>query len=225
ERQFDVLYGADWECLHGTLFTECYQRDSLPASARAQQSNDLLTFGGSNFDTPYGSPGTIIQDGRSWAIPVSQSGATPTSGGLKPNTENLKPNTENLYDQYLRTDALPGERKLSFLGGARQDFDDGTHLSIDLLVVDRQVNFASPAQGIALTVPVSNPFYINPTGGTAPVTVLYGFLSDLGPKESRVDVRSGDLALSAQWPLGTHWALRATGVSAIDKQQRRDSGV
>jgi iron complex outermembrane recepter protein len=60
----------------------------------------------------------------------------------------------------------------------------------------------------ALSVPNSNPFYVNPTGGTDPVLVHYGFGDDLGIPTSDVAVTSWSGSFGGTVWLGKEWELK-----------------
>src|SRR5262249_37316718 len=66
--------------------------------------------------------------------------------------------------------------------------------------------FASGSSQI-LIVPPNNPFYLNPAGGSDPVTIEYGFGSLLGPESVRADTLLGSTALGFQARLGA-WTFR-----------------
>src|SRR4029453_13396200 len=71
--------GAQWDGGSGLLSFELYEREALAASERRlTRSSDFTAFGGQNFDTLGGNPGTIVDfgTGQTWAIPANQNGVS-----------------------------------------------------------------------------------------------------------------------------------------------------
>jgi iron complex outermembrane recepter protein len=181
DERLDQSYGSRWD--GGNVFAvfEYYEHDALPANRRLLATSNLTAFGGGNFDTPYGNPGTILADGKLWAIPPGQNG-TP----LGPSQ--LTANTENLHDQYDGATVLPRQQLSSLLLTGQEKLTPSSTFFVDALFNHRSFQSAGQGEPEAVSVSRNNPFYVNPTGGTDPVTVLYGFGRDLGPVITRGDV-------------------------------------
>lgn len=107
QRTFDTTYGHKTDSGLVTLSFEYSDSQALPARDRGQATSDLQRWGGPNYDTPFGSPGTLIAGGQTWAI-------QPVSG----HTE-IVPGAQNLYDLRYNGDVFPSERLLSLSGRAR----------------------------------------------------------------------------------------------------------
>ena len=192
ERQFSQLLGHTRDSGSEFLSFEYFQRDPLQAKDRWQYTSDLTPFGGSNFDTLFGNPGTLVAGNQLWAIPKGQNGKSLTAA-------DLTPGPGSLYDQYQGSDVTPGEKRWSIFAKANQQVASDTSLHFEGLFTRRNIT-AIPASSFPLQLPVpqSNPFYVNPTGGTAPVTVLEGTTAFFGPpaNDNRIDTGNFSLGLA-----------------------------
>ena len=111
------------------------------------------------------------------------------------------------------------------MGSVTSNFSDRETVTVNELVADRRVVSTYTGEAATLVVPASNPFYVNPLGGTNPVTVAYGFGSDLGPEISDVDVRSGNLSIISLYKLSDDLKLTNTGTVAFVRQNQGQSGA
>jgi outer membrane receptor protein involved in Fe transport len=219
ERQFSQLLGTHWDSGNAVASFEYYQRDALASRDRAQATSDLRPFGGTNFDTMYGSPGTIMDGIQTWAIPRGQNGSS-----LK--ASDLVAGTQNLYDQFKGSTLLPRQERWSAFGTLRNEVSDGLDVFVDALFTNRTMR-TIPTYGnpLVLTVPSTNPFYLNPTGGSGPVTVLYGTAADFGsPREvNRLDI--GNIALGFCMDAVRGWSVSGSAGYAYEKQHSEIHGL
>lgn len=202
--QVAFLVGKLWDQGHVSLAYEGSRRGRLRADDRDFAREDLRPFGGLDRRANYASPGTIVAGGRNFAIPTGQNGA-----GLS--ASRLIPDIINRRDARLGTDILPRQTTQSlYLSGG---FEVGAHttLSARLLAADRRYDLRSiPIWATAITVPVTNPFYVDPLGTRQPVRVLYRFADDLGPERSRGHVRAFNGGADLTRRMGT-WSVTASG--------------
>ena len=217
EEQFSQLFGLNGDAGHGILSFELYERDALPAAVRRQATSDLRPFGGDRFDSPFGNPGTIVIGDQVWGIPKGQDGTA-----LGP--ENLIPGVTNWQDRLEQADVMPAQRRWSAYGTWSHIVRDNLRVFIDALYSQRTARFFAGGFGMALTVPSTNPFYVNPTGGTEPIVVWYNFLHDLGPRYQRVDVTTANLALGADLDLDRDWRLSMYGGRTLERQHLQPKG-
>jgi outer membrane receptor protein involved in Fe transport len=202
EKEFSQSLVKQWDRSGGVVSLEYYSRNELPASARRQATSDLTLLGGSNFNTPAGNPATIIDSqGRVWGVPAGQNGTALSPAQLLP-----RPNT---YDTEVNTWLLPHQERLNLLASATRQIADDTSVFFDALVNRRRINILEAPLSSVLSVPNSNPFYLNPVAGSqAPLTVLYGFGKDLGPVTEQGQVDSGQFALGLNHELSPYWNIR-----------------
>ena len=145
-----------------------------PASERDYTMSNLTSLGGSDFDVNFANPGNILVGQTSYAIPRGQDGTHLTRRLIgcrdREPAEQVPghrhhPLAETLEPIRLRSrePQRPAER-------VRQR------------TAERSRGHASApaASRPDFSVPSSNPFYVNPTGGMQPVLVYYNFGQDLG---------------------------------------------
>lgn len=188
ELQASVIGGAKWATGHAVLAYEYNSRGSLAAADRAFITEDLRAFGGPDYRTAFSNPGTIIAGGNTYAIPRNQSGSGLTAARLSAGTSNLQ-------DGWLDTDILPQQRRHSVYGTIAQDLGDKLSLFAEALYSRRSYDKRETSAGTntTLTVPTTNPFYVDPVGTHQPIQVRYSFLDDLGPirNQGKVDAYGG----------------------------------
>jgi iron complex outermembrane recepter protein len=191
ERQFSQLFGNVRDSGNELLSFEYFQRDPLQARDRPQYSSDLTAFGGSNFDTLYGTPGTLTDGAQVWAIPRGTNGKSLSAA-------DLIPGTSNLYDPYAGTHITPDEERWSVFGKENQRFGNNLELSLEGLFTRRHVTDVPIASfPLVLSVPETNPFYVEPSGAQGPLTVLEGSTAFFGPTtiDNRIDAGNFSAAL------------------------------
>ena len=203
-------FGTSWATGSALLSLQFRKRDNLPGSERIQFSDaDLRRFGGDDFRTRNCNPGTIVIGTRTWAIPTGQNGRSLTPGQL---TEG----TVNRCNQREGTDYLPQQKSWNVFGTVSQHLSEDFEVSADLLVGHRHaVNHIAPGTTV-LTVSRTNPFYVNPTGGTGAIQIGYNFLDDFGPFRSDSDIDTINGALAARVDVGGSWQVQVTGGYATE---------
>jgi iron complex outermembrane receptor protein len=217
EYQLAQTLGSHWDSGNAMLSVEYYRRDALPASARRYATSNLVPLGGSNFDTFLSNPGNIIAGSQSYAIPRGQNGTGLTAGDLVPGTQNLS-------DVYEDADLLPSQRRISLYGSGKQTLTDGLALFGNAMVSQRNARQQSTGFEGQIFVPNSNPFYVNPTGGTDPVSIDYNFLDDIGPSYTDVLVTDLNLTLGLNIDVGSAWKVSLYGNYAQERENQFSGG-
>lgn len=202
ENLLSLTLGKIWDFGSLQISFEDYRRSALLAAARAQGTSNLTRFGGSNYDSLLGDPGTVYNGATLWAIPTFRPGATPIAADF---TEG----TYNLHDIRQGTDLLPMQSHISAYIAGTLNLTDDEKLDLDALVTRRSVADAGTAVGIPITINSGNPYYFNPSGTTAPVNIYYGFGNALGPTILHNDVLDGDFTLGFTRTLFGDWRLSA----------------
>lgn len=211
ERQLSQSWRTQWDTGGGRLALEYYERDALWAADRGRATSDLLPWGGGNWGTPAGNPGTLMDGhGGVWAIPTGQDGTA-----LK--TSDLIAGTENLYNRFQGSTLLPHQERVSLIAFGKQRLGEDTTVWIDTLLSRRRFAAQAPGLTTVLTVPSSNPWYVNPGLGNQ-VQVEYGFGRDLGrvSEDGRVDSGQAVVGFTRQ-RLG-RWSIAGYLSSAIERQ-------
>ncbi|MGH8285648.1 MAG: TonB-dependent receptor domain-containing protein [Steroidobacteraceae bacterium] len=217
ERQFSQLIGRQWDSGNGLLAFEYYDRGALSGVHRAQMVSDLRPFGGDNFDTQNGNPGTIVIGPSTWAIPRGQDGRSLTPA-------DLLAGTANLYNRQAGRDVFADEELLSLLATARHQPTQNLKLFADVLLAHRDARARGPGFATVLPVPSSNPFYVNPLGGTFPVGVAYDFGDDLGPTTFDGARRAANSALGATLDVRAGWQLAGQVGHSLTREHARTGG-
>lgn len=217
EYQLSQTLGSKWDSGNAMLSLEYYRRDALPASSRRYATSNLVPLGGSNFDTFLANPGNLIVGNQSYAIPRGQNGTGLTASALTPGTQNLS-------DLYADADLLPSQRRVSLYGSGKQSLTDDLTLFGSVMVSQRDAREQQSGFETQLAVPSSNPFYVNPAGGTDPVTVAYNFLDDLGPMYTDVLVNNLNLTLGLNIDVSETWKVSLYGNYAREKENQFSGG-
>jgi outer membrane receptor protein involved in Fe transport len=194
--QFQVAQtvGQTWPSGNALASLELYKRSEVPAAARLQsRDSDLRALGGDNFDIAEGNPGTILSPLITWPIPLGQNGQGLTAA-------NFTPGAPNFHNRNEGTDLLPDQRRWSLVGTLNQELGEWGHLFADLLFSDRNTEVVLGPTKLTLAVPSTNPFYVNPVGGSDPVFVAYSFARDLGPEIDQAEVRTTSATLGIDVP-------------------------
>jgi outer membrane receptor protein involved in Fe transport len=205
--------GDEWSGGHGLIAMEFYERGALPAADRAYATSDLRSLGGGDFNTNLTNPGNIInpQTGQTWAIPAGQNGRHLSASDLVPGTSNQQ-------NRYLGGEIIPSQKRWTLYASASQTLGDPITLFTDLLLGHREASQVYEGIGGALPVPNTNPFYVNPVGGTTPVVVAYNFGKDLGPLTGQAAIDTLNATLGADFAVGGSWIVTTYGAYSREKQ-------
>jgi len=219
EYLFSQTIGRAWESGHGLIAFEFYDRGALPAADRAYATSDLRRFGGGDFDSNFANPGNIIdsQTGQSWAIPSGQNGQHLTASDLVAGTMNLQ-------DRYLGGEIIPSQERWTLYATGRQGLGERLTTFADVLLGHRRAQQTLEGVPDKLVVPSTNPFYVNHSGGTAPVVVAYDLGKDLGPLTGTVDIDTLNATFGMDFDIGSSWIIRASGTYSREKQKQDTAG-
>lgn len=218
ENYLSNICGQVGETTHGALALEFFSRDNLPAKDRRLARSNLTPFGGSNFDLLQANPGNIFLAGRTWAVPRGQDGRS-----LRP--ADFVEGTQNTQNRYEGADLLPSQQRLSVFATAASRLTGAVSVFVDGLLGTRQARSRGVGQSAMLSVPETNPFYVNPTGGRGLVTVAYNFVEDLGPLISTSEVGQADVAGGVHVNLRGSWRVTAKTSYAFERLRTEVTNV
>nr|WP_294817255.1 TonB-dependent receptor [uncultured Sphingomonas sp.] len=212
--QASMIAGHGWTGGNLVVAYEYYHRSRLAASERPWFSEDLRRYGLGDFRSAAGVPGTIIAGGRRFAIPDGQDGRN-----LRP--ADLRPDQSNVLDRYAGADALPDQTRHAVFVSARQSLFGNLELHAEALFGHRnyQVHGTVSRNSATLSVPVANPFYVDPLGTRQNVAVSYSLLRELGPESTRGFSRGLGATVGATLDLGA-WRIDLSGTHG-----RQDEGL
>ena len=208
EVQVGQLIGTHWQTGNVLLAYEFYKRQNLAAADRVYARNsDLTSLGGSNFSNQASNPGNILDPDTgdpAFAIPRGQDGRALQPGSLLPGVVNLQNTLQG-------TDLLPQQRRNSVFVLASQEIGSHAVLFGNLSYSRRNFDDRIPAQISVLSVPSTNPFYVNPFGGTDPVQVNYSFIDDFGAQRMSGNAQSYDGTAGLRVDFGSSWRGEVSG--------------
>lgn len=208
------IVGARWTGGRAVLAYEYYRRTPLAAANRAFVTDDLRPFGGPDLRSTYASPGTIFAGGRSFAIPAGQDGTDLSRADLLPDTVNRR-------DGWEGVDVLPRQKRHSAFGALQHDLGDRLQIYAQGLFTTREFSRRSRTSNeAAASVPVTNPFYVDPLGTNRPISVRYDFGRDLGRERRSGKVEAYGATLGLRSDLG-RWAVDLRG--NIGRQKERSA--
>lgn len=196
--------GFSWDSGHATTAVEYVYHDALNGADRDFYTSDLRRFGGSDFRSQQCSPGTILVGGVPYAIPASSNGTN-----LDPSS--FTPNTRNLCDNLKRGDIIGDLERMSAFASFEQALTDRIDVFAEGFYSQREFTLRDSQVVSNLNVTSANPFYVNPTGGTGPVTVQYDFANDGGLPENPGEATSWQALLGMRFDLGGEWQAELTG--------------
>lgn len=217
EVQAGQIVGKEWRTGHLTLAYEYQRRGRLSADDRAFATEDLRPFGGNDYRRSFSNPGTIIAaDGREFGIPRDQNGV-----GLAPGQLSAGP---NLADSRAGTDLLPRQVRHSAYAAFTKQLDERLSLTAELLFAERRFNIRYLPDNFGnVTVPQTNPFYVDPIGTGEPVMVNYDFRGDLGPEILHGRVRGITASLGLERRIGPWLAVLRTSYGVQTEFSRYDN--
>ena len=202
--QISQLFGAKWSSGHAMISYEFNYRGRLAAADRPFATDDLRAFGGPDNRLNFSNPGTITAGGRTYAIPRGQNGT-----GLSASM--LTAGTSNKGDSYVGTDILPEQKRHSLFASFSQDLTPTLRFRANGLLSARSFDQrVRPSGDGARTVPVANPFHVDPIGTNQPISVSYSFVRDFGPETQRGVARAYGGTAGFELTAG-RWVIDAGG--------------
>jgi iron complex outermembrane recepter protein len=167
---------------------EYRQQGTLEANERSPYTNNLAPFGGSDFRSSFGQPATLLAGSTFYAVPHNE-GPAPLVPG------NFVPNTRNLTDTLAGTDIYPRQRLFSAYGVLQRKFGENVNATVDSLCSQRRTLDNSGSYSAEISINPGYPYYVNPTGGTGTVDVLFDFGRDIGQMIEKGNVVKCDSTL------------------------------
>jgi outer membrane receptor protein involved in Fe transport len=209
------LFGKRWSGGHAMLAYEYTDTTPLDAAERPYAANaDKTPYGGGNYDSYYTNPGNILDPSTlqpAYGIPAGQNGQGLSAAALSSNI--------NLENQFAREQIFPGIRAHELYAAVTQDVDDRLQLFFHGRFAERDALRTNFPDEQVLTVPPSNPFYVNPFAGVPVTLVAYSFAQDYGPEvfSAKSQVYAG--AAGARLQLAGTW--QATLSESYGRQSLR----
>jgi iron complex outermembrane recepter protein len=206
--------GKTWDGGRALISFEFYDRGALPAADRAYAVSDLRPFGGSDLDSTFSNPGNILDSmtGRLYPIPAGQNGTHLTAAELIPGM----PNLQSIYPPPRQI--IPSQKRWTLYGSTQQELGDRFTLSGAVLAGHREASQTLSSIETYVKVPSSNPFYVNPSGGSGPVVVAYDFGKDLGLLTGQIGIDTLNATVGLDFDAGASWTVRSYASYVREKQ-------
>ncbi len=203
--QIGQAAGKRWSTGGVMIAAQYDQRGALAGADRRASTDDLTPYGGPDYRPAYDAPGTLIAaNGTSYAIPAGQDGKTLSAGSLIADQQHL-------VDEAKRTDLLPAQKTISVYAAGDQQLGWGLTAYGHALYAHRRFDTITQVQGFQpVTVPVTNPFYVDPLGTRQPVIVQYDFSGEVGAPRSVGTVDAITTSGGVKGDIGP-WTIDASG--------------
>jgi iron complex outermembrane recepter protein len=175
EQQAGGIAGIGGADAHLTLSYEYYRRSALGVADRPYVSEDLRRYGLGDYRAGPGLPATLLAGTQSFIIPAGQDGTALTAAQLQPGVGAAS-------DSWAGADVLPKQERHAVYAAGWVTPADGLELYAQGLFGHRsftrrdRTSLGAPTA----TVPVTNPFYVDPLGTAQPVGIRYDFRKELG---------------------------------------------
>lgn len=216
--QFSQALGSSWGSGNMILAYEYRDRHALLNSERAYAANsDLTSLGGDDFDLQdFANPGTILSlvNFQTYAIPEGQDGTSLTPADFV----GLAGTHNDLNRWGAGTTLLPDTKRHSLFAAISQRLSKSVELFSEVRYTRREFDFRALSAGNILTVPSTNPFFVDPTGtGASSILVFYSFVEEFGADKTSGKKDALNLTLGSKFALFDDWQLELYGT--YDEQQ------
>lgn len=198
------LFGGRWSSGKWLAGYQYNKRTSLAAADRAYtRDSDKRSLGGSNYSSLKSSPGNILDPKTLqplFAIPSGQDGTALDPADLlggEVNWNNLFSGVELVPDRQMHSVFVNGAQQI---GERIELFGEGRLSMRDI----RQRPYVGDNTPL-LAVPSTNPFFVDPFGGSPYVIVAYDLSQDLGPFTGVGKTHTYTGTLGAKARLGESW--------------------
>jgi outer membrane receptor protein involved in Fe transport len=208
EKLFAQLFGNHWDTGKWLFAYQYSQRTSLAMSQRSYSANpDKRPFGGSDYRSFSSSPGNILDPFSlqpAFAIPSGQDGTSLNAGDLLSGVVNLQ-------NQFSGRDLLPERKTHSAFVKASQEISEHVELFAEVRFSRRYSENEGSSYDQLLFVPATNPFFVDPFGGSPFVVVAYNFFNEFGPVHElgETDAYTGTLGIKVE--LTDRWQATLSG--------------
>ena len=197
-------FGKKWNGGNILLSYEYYDRGNLASSDRDfTADSDLTPFGGTDFSDFFSNPGNIAGAVPA-AIPSGQDGAALTPGDLLIGATNLQNTRAGL-------DLLKAQERHSLFVTGNQKLTDSLRLFGEFRYANREFGSDQGGEGLTLTVPSTNPFFVSPVPGAPSVDINYNLIDDLGPLRRDGDVETIGGAVGGTFDFLETWQAEVYG--------------
>lgn len=218
------LLGKAWPTGSVSFAYEYYSRTHLAGFKRDYYRSDLRGLGGMNFQSQVvrheqaftGNPGTIVADGKAYALPLGRDGK-----GLK--FSDLIAGAHPAIDPQLYQDIIPSQERHNTALSIVQELGARVELFGDVLYSRRDFERKTQPANRELYVPRSNPFFIPGIPGSPDVNVVrYSFARDYdastkGQSENFTVTGGAAVKLPYDWRGDIHASVGRDDLEAVTR--------
>lgn len=195
------LLGTHWSNGHAMLAYQYSDETPLAAADRPYAANaDKTPYGGGNYDSYYTYPGNILDPATLlpvYGLTARQSGQAPAMAALSPSI--------GLNNQLAGLQLFPAVTAHEWYATAAQDLSAQVQLFFEGRLTERDALERYLPDEALLTVPQSNPYYVNPFAGVPYTLVAYNFSGDYGATTFSADTQVYTGTLGTRMQLGRTW--------------------
>lgn len=219
--QASVLGGQTWDRTD-LLFGYQYSRRNALINAETPYgtlNQDYRSLGGADLRPLGGNPGVILNAAGlpAFAIPENQSGIGLTVAQLIPGQANYQDRVHGVAN-------LPEQTVHSTFFTLTRDFSEWFQGFVEARYAQRRMELPFADTTATASVPSTNPRYLNPFGGTAPVRVRYSFAEDFGGLSVfESDTRTYTAALGGVVRLGDRWQVNVSAAYGRERNEYEQS--
>ncbi|WP_122464967.1 TonB-dependent receptor [Brevundimonas lutea] len=202
EVQLSHLAGTEWSSGSALFSLEHRVQKGLNASDRPYTATgDLRDYGGSDWRTPFASPGNIVAFNAALGGYESLWALRPGADGVVDDPADFAAGEANLDHRRRDVDIIPDQTRSALFGRLRQELTSRVDLRADLRLSRRDFNFLTYHHAPIMTVTAANPQFVSPNGSSAHA-IAYSFIGDMAQPRvtGSVDHRAGSLGLDVQLP-------------------------
>ena len=193
------LLGTHWGTGKAMLVYQYSDASALAAADRGYAANaDKRPYGGADYRSFYANPGNILNPSTLQPAFGIAEGATASNPAVLSPTVNL----ENGFSQFQ---LFPERRSHSVYATASQTLDEHVELFAEGRFTQRNSLRQQRPQDQLLVVSTTNPYFVDPFGGSPYTIVAYSFLRDLGPATYAPETRNYVGTVGAKFRMGEHW--------------------
>ncbi len=215
-----AVLGEAWDGGSAMIAYEFNTHDNISGADRDFVTNDRSAFGDPD-ERSTSCPDANIRAGGVEVVPGFFVGEVTFAG------PDFAPNTLNRCDTTDWKDILNADERHSVFGAVRQEVSSSIELYLEGYYSQRHTEFRQTQDAFNFTMPITNPFFIDPTGtGLTSVRVNYRFNDEFGDSQlDETDLRSGGITLGSIIQLGGDWVLDAYANFGWGKTETFEQGI
>ncbi len=199
-----AVFGKTWDTGNFMVAYDYNGHDAINGADRDFITNDRSAFGDPD-ERSTSCPDANIAAGGFEIFPGFFAGEVTFAG------PDFQPNTLNRCDVTDWQDIYGKEQRHSVFASARQALGDTIELYTEGYYSERNTKFRQPQEALNFTMPITNPYFFDPTGtGQTSVRVQYRFNDEFGDSViDETNLWASGLVVGTIFDVGNDWAVDA----------------